>query len=328
MLDLDDPLWSKLDDASYREFDIPKLLSLLAKSWDADQADALFSGCLCSDETCYSATYAAIPHLLKIAEPQANRHQRRDIAVFLGFVVRGAFSDRHQMAKGRQARLERLPETLEEWNARADRYRSRIAALEDPNHSLSHFERTIVLPYYKQGLKLDPFTEGDLENIQLIKRDFFEAFSKIRSLSEQAFLENSSEGELGLYFLSGIAAVDGLYDLANALKQGTEGDFRCSSCDWGYEFHLFEDRVAIYAEDERHRCVGRALDDWRDGAPQRADGFMVPVAADERIADRHAAALVELAGRATVPLPMLLLRNFLGRFHCRRCGAEGAPAAI
>ena len=322
MLDLDDPLWRKLDDASYREFDIPKLLSLLAETWDGDQANSLFWDCLLHQETCYGATYAAIPHLLTIAEPGVNRHQRLEIAIFLGTIARCAFRGQYQICKGEQGPLEGLPETLDEWNGRRDRYRDRIVTLEDPNHPSSRFEQTVVLPYYKNSLKIDPLTEDDLQKIRLIRRDFFEALPNIRALCERAFLENIGEGELGLYLLAGIAATVGLYDLANTLAHGVEGTFKCSSCDWTYEYHLFKDRIAIYAEEEINRYCKAHLDDYEDGAPLRADGFMLPIAVDERIADRRVAALLELASRATVPIPMLLLRNFLGRFDCRKCGAE------
>jgi hypothetical protein len=39
---------------------------------------------LVHQEGCYGASYAAIPHLLKIAEPEESRRQRWEIAFFVG----------------------------------------------------------------------------------------------------------------------------------------------------------------------------------------------------------------------------------------------------
>jgi hypothetical protein len=82
-LPLNDPLWKKLDDA-HRDRDIAELLSEIADSWNEQTVNSLLFDCLCHQETCYGATYAAIPHLLNIAEPERNRHQRREIALFAG----------------------------------------------------------------------------------------------------------------------------------------------------------------------------------------------------------------------------------------------------
>jgi hypothetical protein len=79
MLELYDPLWDKLGEH------IPTMLSGLAASWDDEIAKSLLFDDLCHQETCYGATYAAIPHLLKIAEAEESRRQRREIAFFLGF---------------------------------------------------------------------------------------------------------------------------------------------------------------------------------------------------------------------------------------------------
>ena len=41
MLDLNDPLWKKLD-AAFRDQDIPRLLSQLAEAWNDEKANSLF----------------------------------------------------------------------------------------------------------------------------------------------------------------------------------------------------------------------------------------------------------------------------------------------
>jgi len=135
MLELSDPLWNKLDDAHGVDH-IPTMLSDLAMSWDDEAAKSLLFDDLCHQETCYGATYAAIPHLLKIAEPEKNRHQRREIAFFLGFIALCA-RDRHwQRRPDRQlenGELQGLPETLEGWDRKLDCYRSLVESLERPD---------------------------------------------------------------------------------------------------------------------------------------------------------------------------------------------------
>src|SRR5262245_40422612 len=81
MLELNDPLWNKLGEH------IPTMLSGLAASWDDETARSLLFDDLCHQEGYYGATYAAIPHLLRIAEPEENRRQRWEIALFVGFVA-------------------------------------------------------------------------------------------------------------------------------------------------------------------------------------------------------------------------------------------------
>ena len=127
--------------------------------------------------------------------------------------------------------------------------------------------------------------------------------------------------------MSGIAAAGGLHNLASVLNCGEEGWFKCPSCDWGYEYILFGERVAIYADPEKGEAGGRAVDDFKDGAPSRSDGFMFPVDADVLISEPRAAALLSLAERAASAKAALLTRAFLGRFRCCKCGAEGAVKA-
>jgi hypothetical protein len=86
MLELSDPLWNKLD-TMFRDEHVPTLLSALAASWNEETANTLPYGELWHQQTCCRATYAAVPHLLNIAEPEENRHQQRDIALFLGQVA-------------------------------------------------------------------------------------------------------------------------------------------------------------------------------------------------------------------------------------------------
>ena len=124
MLELNDPLWRKLDDA-FENRDIPEALARLSNSWDGEEANALFWESLYQQGTVYGATYAAVPYLLKIAEPEANRPQRLEIAGLLASVVLCAFSRQYESLHERnEAPLLGLPLSLEEWDKKLAYYRS------------------------------------------------------------------------------------------------------------------------------------------------------------------------------------------------------------
>jgi hypothetical protein len=145
MLELYHPLWDKLGEH------IPTMLSELAASWDDETAKSLLFDDLCHQETCNGATYAAIPHLLKIAAPEENRRQRRESRLFS---ASSRFA-RATAASKAPASFTGYPETLEGWD--------RIG---------------------------EPVTAADLEKILSIKASFFSALPAIRALCERALLEN------------------------------------------------------------------------------------------------------------------------------------------
>lgn len=72
MLPLDDPLWSELQHAYGRATDIPELLRALAaspgpcSSYRDEPWFSLWSS-LCHQGDVYTASYAAVPHIVKIA---------------------------------------------------------------------------------------------------------------------------------------------------------------------------------------------------------------------------------------------------------------------
>ena len=130
MLALTDPLWTKLDDA-HRDRDIAALLGMLAKAWDDDAANSLFYDCLCHQGTCYGATYAAVPHLIEIAKPAERRHERLEIAAFLGTVALSGLRPEADDQEDSESVLPNgLPDTLEGWDKKLDVYRgfSRVLA--------------------------------------------------------------------------------------------------------------------------------------------------------------------------------------------------------
>src|SRR5262249_23620064 len=252
----------------------PNTLSELAEAWDDEVVRSLFWDCLCHQGTCYGATYAAVPHLLKIGQPEANRHQRLEIALFLGFVALCAFG-RQQELTGicEDAPLRGLPDTLYEWDRKLDCFRSLVTLIDDPGRPASIYEKDVLLPRYKEILQIDPIDESDLEKIRIIRREFISALPKIRALCERAFFENLHDAYAPQYLLSGVAAADGLYVLARILSSGTDGQFRCPSCLWEHEYALFGDHVAIYADGAGVPGEDRAVLDFRAGSPSRADSF-------------------------------------------------------
>ncbi len=297
MLELNDPLWQKLDDA-FGDRDIPELLSRLAREWDQEEALSLFWDSLCHQQTCYGAAYAAVPHLLKIALPDANRSQRREIAVLLGFVAFCSFS--------------------REYDSVAERDEAFLLA-DGQGERLRHCNGM---------LKAGQADAAELEKLCSIRLDFIAAFQEIRALCERALLENPDDENAKLHLLSGVAAADGLHDLASVLSCGEEGWFKCPTCDWGYEYMLFGERVALYADEDKPGAGDKAVADYTDASPSRADGFMIPIEADGAVSDARAAALLDLAKRAASPQAVLLVRAFLGRFRCCKCGAEGLVKAV
>jgi hypothetical protein len=200
---------------------------------------------------------------LKIAEPEENWRQRREIAYFLGFVALCARDRRHPQSPGE---LQGLPETLDGW-------RHGIASRDN-----------------RTG---EPLNAADLGKILSIKASFFSALPAIRVLCERALLENE-DAEAGPYFLSGIATADGLLSIARLLHYGDEGWFTCSSCGLDYHFMLFGDRIAVYGDGDD------SLSDYKEGTPSGARGFMAPIWKND-VLDVRITALLSAAERAARP---------------------------
>jgi hypothetical protein len=322
MLSLDDPFWKKLDDA-HRDRDIPELLCEIADIWNEETVNSLLWDCLCHQETCYGATYAAIPHLLNIAQPERNRQQRLEIAQFAGFVALCALEDRRR--EGRNGALPGLPETLDGWDRKLDCFRGLVASCEDPDRIGSAYERSVLLPRWQRILTIAPVNAGDLAKVQAIKAQFVASLPMIKAVCERALLENLRDEHAVQYLLSGVAAAGGVLSLARLLNYGAEGLLQCASCDWTYDYTLFGGRIAVYARAGTAsvaRGESRMLRDFKDGAPSRCDGLVAPVRDDEVLGPR-ATELLALAERAPNPRSALFLRNFLGVFVCCKCGARG-----
>jgi hypothetical protein len=316
MLPLNDPLWTKLDDA-HRDRDIAGLLASLSASWDAEAAQSLFWDCLCHQSTCYGATYAAIPHLLEIAEVEGNRQPRLEIALFAGYVAQCALTSRQDEDDA----LPGLPVTPDEWDRKLDCFRDLASHLErklkTPGGYASPYERKELLPRYRDILRRG--IPGDMDRIRSIKAAFLASLPRVGAIGTRAFLENPGNENALTSLLGGIAATEGLVELGRLLFSGQDGLLTCGHCGAPYQYGLFGHRVALYADDaagSNMRADSRPMLDYREGAATRADGFIAPV--EDRLTPTTLR-LLSLADRAQAPQPAVLLRNFLGSFHCTRC---------
>lgn len=294
MLDLHDPLWMKLN-AGCQDADIAGLLARLFETWDDAVAGHLFWDCLCHQQTCYGSTYAAVPHLLNIARDTANADHRREIALFLGYVALCAF-DFHPDVH--------CDPEMDDLNGLPSR-RGRQSAVnsEDEGHA----------------------------GIEALRTEFFELLPGIRAVCQRAFYENSADEDAARHMLIGVAAADGLFDLARFLEHGFDGSFRCSACKWQYEYIFFGDRVAFYVDVDEHdhspvltnKQADAAMKDYREGVASRSDGFISPIVDADRIEDARVTHLLAMAGQIPNPELVHFLQTMLGSFVCKKCGVEG-----
>lgn len=375
-LPLSDPLWRKLDDA-HRDRDIPDVLRRLSEQWDEATARSLFWDCLCHQDTCYGATYASAPHLLRVAASPPSPEAVQEIAFFLGHVAMVAFWPVD--CCGREGREDRstpqgLPLDLEAWDRKLDPYRSLaeharkdladpdfpenlfasfdnnfqdlIDKLAEPREFakavgadhlgadhpavemkgggpwLSREARQADLERYAEILSRPPVNEGDLAVIVRIRDAFFEAQAAIAELCAEAYESAGDPDERGV-LLSGVAAALGDQDLAQLFNHGDQGCFCCANCGWDYEYATYGERIACYAApvgpgESYARAPGDnpLFLDYKDGAPNRADGFVRPCAALD-MNDPAAARIYGLASAADLSR----LKRFKGAFPCQRCGA-------
>ncbi|NNJ76383.1 MAG: hypothetical protein HKP56_14645 [Anderseniella sp.] len=313
MLELSDPLWCKLNSAHGFGEDIPFRLVALAEHWDENDAKELMHGYLIHQETCYGATYAAAPYLLRMALPDNNVVQRMDIAVFLGYFVLCAFRKSEQDSSENSS-LNGLALTLESWEQTRDPYRSLLMQGADQRLSEKFGEID----------DLEPPSEGELRKFAAIRDGFIALLPEIGSLCERTFHEHSDDEYIPRYLLSGIAATEKLIKLASLLESGEDGYFACSACGAGIDYIVFGDRMALYSVQSQPAPVSDAGNensvlDFQDGEPKRADGFVFPYHDLEQNSTPAIDRLIALAQQAENPELEFLLRNFLGKFTCPQC---------
>jgi len=313
MIELSDPLWCKLNSAHGFGEDIPFRLVALAEHWDEEDARELMHDYLIHQETCYGATYAAAPYLLRMALPDSNVVQRMDIAVFLGYFVLCAFRKSGQDPSETNS-LNGLALTLESWEKTRAPYRSLRAHGADKRLS----ER------YGEIDDLEPPSEGELRKFAAIRDRFIALLPEIGSLCERTFHEHSDDEYIPRYLLSGIAATEKLIKLAGLLESGEDGYFACSQCGAGIDYIVFGDRMALYSVKSQPAPVSdpgneNSVLDFQDGEPKRADGFVFPYHDLEQNSTPTVDKLIGLAQQAENPELEFLLRNFLGKFTCPHC---------
>lgn len=145
-LPLRDPLWRKLDDA-HRDRDIPAVLKSLSLEWEQDAATSLLWDCLCHQDTCYGATYAAIPHLMEIMEAPPSSNAQEELAHFLTHVSEVAFISSKCCGRNEaDTVLDGLPLHISGWERKLDVYRSLA----------EHARRDLADPEYPENLLKQP----------------------------------------------------------------------------------------------------------------------------------------------------------------------------
>ena len=250
------------------------MLARLAASWNETTSEFLF-GTLWHQGSCYGATYAAIPHLLKIAQPDENRHQRRDIAPFLAQVALDSRNLLPKCAPRVMVFSTACPRLFKVGIASSIVTAALSPCSNGPTcRTREHREHqlTVDLPRYRKILATEPVNADDLENILTIEAEFFSALPAIRAPCERTLFETVEESEFIPYLLSGIADADGLLDIAGLLNQSGEGSFRCPSCNSLFEFIRFGERIAVYAVADGPRICrpdDKRFRDYQECAPSQ-----------------------------------------------------------
>lgn len=330
MLGLADPLWAKLDDA-FRDESIPGLITQLSEQWNSGVASSLFWDRLCHQDTCYGATYASVPHFLKIAEPEENRMQRLEIALFLGHVANVAFYPRTccggEQSVDQSYTLQGMPKTKSDWDKKLEPYRHLLSAYTASSRKLTDYEKSQI-QVYRKVLSIEPVNDEDLAVIQEIEDEFLSSLSDIKVLCEKAYLENLCDEHAPLHLLAGVASASGLQALGALCKSGESGWFKCSECGWRYEYQGFDGQLAYYAEDHPpgetyviNPNEDSALLDFKECAPNRADGLVIPLNTSNELIDEKKRHLLQLAQEASDRTTSFLMQCFMGKFHCVKCGA-------
>ena len=87
MLALDDKRWALLYHAYGKAGDIPGMILQLRENFGSERKNDLFYGNLCHQNSTYSATFAAVPHIVEIAfQPDSTAENQAYIVIFCGSV--------------------------------------------------------------------------------------------------------------------------------------------------------------------------------------------------------------------------------------------------
>ncbi len=191
---------------------------------------------------------------------------------------------------------------------------------------LSRESRQAELDHYTELLSRPAVNEADLEVLAKIRDAFLQAQDAIAVLCTQAY-QVAEDPEDRRYFLAGLMAAMGDRSLALLLEHGDEGGFSCHKCDWQYEYSMYEQGLACYASpvgpsEMYARTPGDdpAFLDNKDGAPNRADGFVQP--REEFRADTPGSYAMELVKTSRDQENGRRLRFFTGTYLCRKCSTR------
>lgn len=315
-LALDDPLWRKLDDA-YGSADLPEDLRQLVCDWDEEAADELLFGALIHQETCYTATYAAFPHLLELAETTTDTGVRKCLVLWLGWLAVCAFETAEPIDDGRhKALLQAFPYSADEWK----KIRRFKGVANNASISQQSWE---TMPW-------SGFSDHEKAQLESLGAYFLASLPRVAALCQATYKTYNDPEALDQY-LMGFAAALGLRGVARLLDRGEEGYFDCPNCETPIAWQVFGDSIACYDQPlEAETSATSAAEqpsylDWQDGAPTRQAGFI------ERRTDAtgltpNEAQLWATAHDRPDGHSALLLSGFLGLFACPHCGFKGRPA--
>ena len=115
MIPLDHPLWRAAKDAFSFEEPVNQVLARLEQTWDLDHDHLIYTR-LCHQNTLYSATYLALPHLIRMFPRLAPEHQSV-LAADLGYIAWCSLNEAHDMMGGTS--LKRLKARGGDWRTAA-----------------------------------------------------------------------------------------------------------------------------------------------------------------------------------------------------------------
>jgi hypothetical protein len=115
MLALDDERWALLSHAYGKANDVPEMIPELRKNFESEQENDFFYGYLCHQNSTYSATFAAVPHIVEIAfQPTLNAINQASIVIFCGDVhALRDYDRRYEIDSNDKNLVSRLAEEIE-----------------------------------------------------------------------------------------------------------------------------------------------------------------------------------------------------------------------
>ncbi|MEM8787821.1 MAG: hypothetical protein AAGE76_06140 [Pseudomonadota bacterium] len=297
MIPLNDPVWRKLYTAHGYE-DVPAMLAQMRDEFDEDTKDFLYDS-LVHQETCYPATYAAVPHLLDIARTQTEARPADVIASALAWVIVCSVEDHTDDPPFPQG----LPRTPKDWARAVDWF--------DRSGSAST----------RAGM--------DMEAILRIGSDWYASVPQIGQLCTDRLKSGRKTDEMAAGLLMGVIAADGDADRARVLENQGDGWVGCMYCGATHHFLDFEDRRAIYPDTASGmeavaiptsaRLQQPDMLDFKAGAPDRASTFATPAGPD---AEAGAGRAIAVAEQTQSPRMAASIRNLFGHCKCLGCGRQ------